>query len=193
VEKKEHAIVLQKRNYGESDLLVTLFLLQGGKRTGIAKGAKRSRKRFGAALETGSVIELSFKESTQRELLFLQEASLVDPNTPLWRKSWETIAIASYCLELAAKFLPENQESGDKFRLLEMFLADLEEEGALEALFAFEFDWLKACGWEPDLNRCHFCAATLGSSNRQETFDHYWEHTLGKPLVSKKLLDQVLL
>lgn len=193
MEKKEHAIVLQKRDFSESDLIVTLFLFHGGKRTGIAKGAKRSRKRFAAALETGSVIELSYKESTQRDLLFLQEASLLNPRLPAWRNSWMTIAIASYCLELAAKFLPENQESGDKFRLLEIFLAGLKEEGALEALFAFEFDWLRLCGWEPDLDRCHFCSATLGFPDRQETFNHYWDHILPKPLVSKKLLETVLL
>lgn len=193
MEHKDKAIVLQKRNFSESDLIVTLFLLHGGKRTGIAKGARRSRKRFAAALETGAVIELSYKESTQRELLFLQEASLLNPCLPAWRNSWMTIAIASYCLELAAKFLPENQESGDKFRLLELFLVDLKEEGALEALFAFEFDWLRLCGWEPDLERCHFCSAALGFPNRQKTFDHYWDHILSKPLVSKMLLEQALL
>jgi len=40
------AIVLRSRPFGESDKIVSFLTESYGKLTGIAKGAKRSRKRF---------------------------------------------------------------------------------------------------------------------------------------------------
>ena len=44
------AIVIRLTDYGESDRIVTLLTERHGKVTAIAKGARRSRKRFGGAL-----------------------------------------------------------------------------------------------------------------------------------------------
>ena len=45
------AIVLSTRVFGESDKIVRFFTLQSGKLTGIAKGGKKSQKRFMNTLE----------------------------------------------------------------------------------------------------------------------------------------------
>lgn len=193
VVKKDRAIVLHSRNYGEADRIVTLFLLEGGKRIGMAKGARRSQKRFGSGLEPGSIVEVIFRESPKKEWLLLEEALPLAPNLPLWRQSWQMIAIVGYVLELAARLLPEQQESKPKFHFLENFLTTLKAEAAANALLDFEFQWLKLCGWEPDLETCGFCGLEMQKTERQEVFDHYWEHILGKPLLAKKLLKQAAL
>ncbi|MBE7416040.1 MAG: DNA repair protein RecO [Deltaproteobacteria bacterium] len=43
---KDRAIVLNSVDYGESDRILTFYTLGRGKMSGIAKGARRSRKRF---------------------------------------------------------------------------------------------------------------------------------------------------
>ena len=43
---KTAGFVLRSLQYGESDLIVTFYTREFGKIKGIAKGAKRSRKRF---------------------------------------------------------------------------------------------------------------------------------------------------
>jgi DNA repair protein RecO (recombination protein O) len=43
--------VLRCLNYGESDLIVTFYSSDFGKLKGIAKGAKRSKKRFANVFE----------------------------------------------------------------------------------------------------------------------------------------------
>ena len=48
---KTEAIVLRCLDYGESDRIVTFYTRDYGKLRGIAKGARRSRKRFANALE----------------------------------------------------------------------------------------------------------------------------------------------
>ena len=44
LEESTPAIVLRARDYAESDRIVTLLTLNAGKISGIAKGAKASRK-----------------------------------------------------------------------------------------------------------------------------------------------------
>ncbi|MCP4714472.1 MAG: DNA repair protein RecO, partial [Deltaproteobacteria bacterium] len=46
-----HAIVLQTIDYAEYDRIVSLYTKDYGRIRGIAKGAKRSQKRFGGTLE----------------------------------------------------------------------------------------------------------------------------------------------
>jgi DNA repair protein RecO (recombination protein O) len=50
-ELRTEAIVLRAIDYGESDRIVTFCTADFGKIRGIAKGARRSRKRFANALE----------------------------------------------------------------------------------------------------------------------------------------------
>ena len=55
-----HAIVVHSINYGESDKIVTFFTRDFGKLKGIAKGARRSKKRFQNALGLFSHLRLLF-------------------------------------------------------------------------------------------------------------------------------------
>ena len=55
-----HAIVIRSLNYGESDKIITFFTRDYGKLKAIAKGARRSRKRFQNALGLFSHIRLNF-------------------------------------------------------------------------------------------------------------------------------------
>lgn len=195
MEMSDEAIVLKTQNYGESDKLVTLFLRNEGKRRGIAKGGLVSKKRFGGGLlEMGSILHLVYKDSPRRDWLFLKEATPVFKNFP-WRASWTTIVIAGYALELVFKLLPEGQEAEAKFNLLKNFLSSLKEEKGLDALQKFEFSWLSLSGWHPDLERCGLCEKEWQKSEGargQRIFDHYWDHILGKPLVSRRLLEKLL-
>ena len=51
VEERTPALVLRGRTHGESDKIVTFLTRDWGKVTGIAKGAKRSQRRFVNVLE----------------------------------------------------------------------------------------------------------------------------------------------
>lgn len=194
--KQDHAIVLVTRKYGESDRIVSFFTRRNGKWNGIAKGARRSRRRFGGSLEIGSHVSLIYEEKPHRELVFLKEALLLTPN-PFWRKGWRTIAIASYVLELAAKLSPEHQASPRKFLLLEQFLSSLEEGSAVSLLLEFQKHWLSLSGWGENLDRCGLCGriweGVESEMQFQAVFDHYWQHLLGKPLLSRGLLDEAFL
>ena len=57
------AIVLRSWSFGESDKIVSFLTESHGKLTGIAKGAKRSRKRFANSLEPFSLVNLRFLDA----------------------------------------------------------------------------------------------------------------------------------
>lgn len=194
--KTDEAIVLRTRQYGESDLIVSLFTKGEGRLSGIAKGAKKSRKRFGSGLEIGSLIHLVYDELPQRELVILKEADRME-RAPPWRSSWATITASSFALELAGKLLPERQCAENKFELLKEFLQNLSQENAQDWLLSFEYHWLTLSGWEPSLEVCSLCGAHLkkaqGWLQKQKIFDHYWQHLLTKPLASRPLLEEAFL
>ena len=48
--KQSEALILRTYPFHEADLLVTLFTRSEGKIRGVAKAAKRSKRRFGGAL-----------------------------------------------------------------------------------------------------------------------------------------------
>lgn len=180
----DQAIVLRVIKYSESDLVVTLFLKEGGLRKGIARGALRSRRRFGPALEAGNILRVTFQE--KGEWLFLREASLEIPS-PAWRRSYKAVVAAGFCLELAGRLSPEAREAKDKFALLECFLREVNETNAVEKLLVFESNWIEASGTAPPPPPGP--SKPLRPADLQKILDAHWSSLLGSPLKSRKLLD----
>src|SRR5262245_59880701 len=71
------ALVLRTRSYGESDRIVTFITEQHGKVTGIAKGAKNSRRRFAGTLEPFVRVRLVFRQRPASDLAFLLRCELI--------------------------------------------------------------------------------------------------------------------
>ena len=78
VEIATPAFVLRARSYGESDRIVTLITEQHGKVTGIAKGAKNSRRRFGGTLEPFVHVRLAYRPRSGSDLVFLERCELME-------------------------------------------------------------------------------------------------------------------
>ena len=62
VEVATPGFVLHARPYGESDRIVTFITEKHGKLTGIAKGARNSRRRFGGTLEPFVHVRVVFQQ-----------------------------------------------------------------------------------------------------------------------------------
>ena len=52
------AIIMRVKELGEADVLVTFLTPERGQLKGVAKGARRSRRRFANCLETFSLVSL---------------------------------------------------------------------------------------------------------------------------------------
>lgn len=71
------ALVVRKVEYGEADAVVTLFTERLGKVSALARGAKRSSKRFGGALDPMHTVHVALDERAGADLATLLEAHVV--------------------------------------------------------------------------------------------------------------------
>ena len=69
----------------EADLLVTLFTRAEGKIHGVARAAKKSRRRFGGALEPLTHVLARYEDRERRELSRLDSCEVLE--SPLATKS----------------------------------------------------------------------------------------------------------
>src|ERR1700751_5400207 len=74
--KQSEALILRTYPVHEADLLVTVFTRSEGKVRGVAKAAKRSKRRFGGALEPLTYVIAHWEEKPKQELLPLDPSGL---------------------------------------------------------------------------------------------------------------------
>ncbi|MBU4484867.1 DNA repair protein RecO [bacterium] len=169
--KTTDSIILKKIPYGESDLIVTFFGYDDGKMTGFAPRAAKSSKRFGGALDIGSLSRISFIQKNS-EMVRLEEATNIVPLLGM-KKSLKRIAAASYALELAEAFLQPHQASHDKFELLSKFLGHCNDFEPNEMLIAsFEIKILALSGYKPSLGKCVICGNFVEKKEAYFLYEH---------------------
>jgi DNA repair protein RecO (recombination protein O) len=155
------ATILRHIDYGESDRIVTFFTAEHGRQKGFARGARNSRKRFGAALEPFAAVRLFWSNPKSGELLALREADLLDLRVGL-RDNLSAIALAAYGCELVEELFGEGHAYPQVFALLGAFLDHLAAGGrADESRMLFELRILKMSGYVPHLLHCSLCMETL--------------------------------
>jgi recombinational DNA repair protein (RecF pathway) len=74
---RSEAVCLRVQDYHESSKLVTFFTLERGKVSCLAKGARRLRSKFGAALDLFAQSRIIYYSHETRTLLTLSDAELV--------------------------------------------------------------------------------------------------------------------
>ena len=161
IQHRTEAIVLRQFDYGESDRIVTFYTAGFGKLRGIAKGARRSRKRFANALEPFSCSHILFS-SQGPDSLALIEASDVICHFPVIRADLEKTLNASYLIDLTDRFTLEDKKNEALFSLLHAFLKMIETDPVTEAILRFfEIRLLKLSGYDPLLDHCLICKMPL--------------------------------
>ena len=153
------AIVLRSRPYGESDKIVCLLTESHGKITGIAKGAKRSRKRFANSLEPFSFVSLRFQDRHHGGLVFILAADLIFAFKSLG-SSLEKIILASYLVEITDGLTVDRDENSKIFHHLKngLLLLNGDVIAPSELLVSFELELLRLAGYRPALDSCKRCS-----------------------------------
>jgi DNA repair protein RecO (recombination protein O) len=160
-EESTAAIVLRARDYSESDRIVTLLTREFGKLSGIAKGAKASRRRFERKLEPFSHVNLFFRRRPHGQLVFITRAEPGDCAPPAIENDLAKIALGSYMLELADALTSEEAEAADAYGVLFRALDTLGGSAATLAIRqSFELNLLRAAGFGLEFARCRICDAT---------------------------------
>src|SRR3954466_11952344 len=98
-------VVLRTQALRESDLLVTLYTAEHGRISAVARGARKSQRRFAGALSLLVLGRYQLGRKPRGELWSLESADVVREWTPL-ASDVVAVAHASYVAELVGALLP---------------------------------------------------------------------------------------
>src|SRR5215470_3181010 len=85
------ALILRSYQLGESGRIVVFLTRDRGKKRGVAKNARQSRRRFGGALEPLTCGRVTYRERERRDLVLLED---VAPTRSPLRRMAEALAEA---------------------------------------------------------------------------------------------------
>ncbi|MCP4674821.1 MAG: DNA repair protein RecO [Deltaproteobacteria bacterium] len=158
------AFLLRSVDYGESDRILTLLTLDLGKMSVLARGARKSWRRFGGALEPFSLFEVTVASSQGRGRLWtLTEAHLLAAHEEL-ATDLDRIGAASFVLEIVREMVPEHEPQHEIFALLEEVLPMLAKSTgpAIAAItLAVELRLLAMAGMGVSILQCNACGRAV--------------------------------
>jgi len=109
------ALILRTYTLGESDRIVVFLTRDRGKKRGVAKNARQSRRRFGAALEPMTCGRVGYLERERRDLVSVNYVEVT--RSPLSAVDGEALAYVGYFAELIDEWAPEADPNETMFRL----------------------------------------------------------------------------
>ena len=132
------AIVLGKRNYGDSSLICNLLSDEYGKLTIIAKGAKSIKNPLGALLQPLNYIDCVYYYKSNRNIQTLKEASLITKFFEI-EKNYSKMKYALVIVDIINQISYNEYPSDIIFRLTNKTLHFINEENAdnIQILFIF--------------------------------------------------------
>jgi DNA repair protein RecO (recombination protein O) len=160
------AIVLRTYNLAEADRIAVCLTRSAGLVRAVAKGARRMKSRFGAALEPFTLIRLAFYERENRELVSISSAEIVKSHFNL-AAQLEASEVLAYMGELVGDFAPPHEANEKLFRMVAACVEALETSAAPARLVMryFEVWLLRLAGLFPDVRSCAECGTRLSEED----------------------------
>ena len=160
------AIIMRTMEFGETDLLVTFFTLDNGRLKGIAKGARKSRKRFANCLDVLCLTELEYSLKREGALYFLNSGKLLNAH-PEIRSDFTTFSKASFMVELTEILFPWGVADRNMFELLRGALDALGEADKGDIIpLIFEIKAMTLGGYGINLEKCAICGRRYKGEGR---------------------------
>ncbi len=152
------ALILRTYNLAEADKIVVCLTRNAGLIRGVARGSRRIKNRFGAALEPFTLLNIRYYQKENQELVSLQNVEIVQSHFDLSRNP-ETLAGLAYMGDLVVEFSPPHQTNDKLFRMLKACLEAVTQgpEHLSSILRYFEIWILRLEGFLPDVRRCADC------------------------------------
>ena len=164
--EKATAIVIRVVDFSETSVVATLFTREFGKVSGLAKGARRPKGPFEAALDLLSTCRVVFLRKSSGALDLLTEAKLEQRFRP---PDGQLAALYGgyYVAELLAALTDEYDPHPELFDAARETLLALRDPGTIAiSLLRFELLTLRLLGHLPSLSQCVECGRPLKPQGR---------------------------
>ena len=166
---QSRALLLRSVDYRDSDRIVTLLTEDFGKISALARGARKSQRRFGGALQPYVLMNAHFRPG-RGELAHLERVS-VDRSFLGILRSLKSIGAAGAALAMIRERVPEVEPEPDVFDAAVRFLTALHDGAPTEeALLSLQIRVLTLLGFAPTLDRCVRCGK-VPAPGRAAAFD----------------------
>jgi DNA repair protein RecO (recombination protein O) len=164
------AIVLRTYKLAEADKIAVFLSQNSGVMRGVARGARRLKSKFGAALEPFTLVNLSYFEKEGQELVSIRQAEILRSYFGL-SKNTEIVVALEYIGGLLLEFTPPHEPNEKIFRMIRACLeAIASTPDNLRHITRYCEVWLlKLSGFLPDLRACVKCEKTL-SGNKESSY-----------------------
>ena len=161
--RESEAIVLRTYPLREADLLVTFFTRVEGKVRGVARSAKKSKRRFGGALEPLTYVRAFYDVRERQELVRLDSCEVLE--SPMAAEVGYARAVAlGHIAELLDELLPDREANDDIFRLTLSVLHVLTGSEIWMPVTYFELWLTRLVGFLPELDECVVCGRNLNGA-----------------------------
>jgi DNA repair protein RecO (recombination protein O) len=156
------ALILRTYNLAEADKIVVCLSRSAGLIRGVAKGCRKLKNRFGAALEPFTLIHLTYYEKEQKELVSFGQVEILKSRFNLSSNA-SVLTGFSYMGDLLIDFSAPHQANDNLYRMaLACFEAVSENPEDLDSVLRYFEVWLlKLEGFLPDLRTCANCHKSL--------------------------------
>ncbi len=150
-------LLLRTTPFGEADAIVALLTREHGRISALARGARRSRRRFGGSLGPLLLCRFSLRPRCRGDLWTLESSEVLRDFTAL-AGDVATFAHAAYVVELIRELCPAEVPEPAVLDLAIAIHESLATVGARPAaLRAFELQLLEQLGSAPQLDACVAC------------------------------------
>src|SRR4029078_1424093 len=153
------ALILRSYNLAEADKIVVCLSRSAGLIRGVAKGSRKLRNRFGASLEPFTLVNLTWYEKENQELVSIRQTEILKSYFKL-SSDENIVSSLAYMGDLLIEFSPPRQANDTLFRVVAACLEAIAESPSdLQAVVRYFEVWLlKIEGFLPDLKRCPDCS-----------------------------------
>lgn len=162
---KAKGIILRTHKLGESDRIVTILTNSYGKVSGVAKGVRKTKSKFGSRVEPFTHVDLVLYEG--RNLDIITQAEIIDSFSGI-RDNFDRITYGSAMLDLANKVSTEGERDITLYNLLLKSFRVLSEtkKNFRLLLIAFDIKLMAISGYMPKLSHCVVCDKKPGVKAR---------------------------
>lgn len=155
--QRDDAVLLRSVDYGESDRVLTFLTRGQGKFSALAKGARRSRRRFAGALEPFALLKI--ETVAARSGLARLETAVIERAFPKLLGDLPRMTVAggllAFVRELVPEAMPDPEVFDDVVQLLTVLDVGEVSERALR--ICFELAQMSRAGFSPRLEACGVC------------------------------------
>lgn len=155
---RDNAVVLRSWKLGEADRIVSLMTQQNGKIRCVAKGARKTKSRFGSSVDPTNHLEVQLYRG-KGDLDTLTQVQSID-RFPALREDLELFARASSMLEAVELVAQDREPNEGLYTMLARAMHTIASSESHLVVAGFFLKLLAQEGFAPSVDVCVLCGAT---------------------------------